>query len=175
MFHWNYLPAKSTAGGIIVGVNADVLEVVKWEVLDISVICWMKNKLDGFEWRVVVVYGSPYEEGRLEFISELHQLFINCKVPTLIGGDFNLVRYQKDKSNGIVDFKWCEKFNEWINIWNLLGIHLSGRQSTWANNQENTILSKIDRVFCSTCFDANFPLDSAKVLPRIGSDRAPIL
>lgn len=78
----------------------------------------MKNRVDGFEWRIIVVHGSPYEEGKLGLISELHQHFINCQGPTLFGGDFNLVRYQKDKSNGIVDFNWYEKFNEWINIWN---------------------------------------------------------
>jgi hypothetical protein len=29
----------------------------------------------------------------------------------IMGGDFNLVSYQKDKSNGNVDLKWCDLFN----------------------------------------------------------------
>jgi hypothetical protein len=51
---------------------------------------------------VISVYGSPYKEGKEEFISKLHSLFLDSSVPTLIGGDFNLVSYQSDKTNGIV-------------------------------------------------------------------------
>lgn len=45
----------------------------------------MKNKQDGLEWRIIVVYGSPYEEGKQEFISELHEMFISWQGSTLIG------------------------------------------------------------------------------------------
>jgi endonuclease/exonuclease/phosphatase (EEP) superfamily protein YafD len=43
--------------------------------------------------RVSTIYGSPYEEGKDEFISELHELFFNWDGPAMIGGDFNLVRH----------------------------------------------------------------------------------
>ena len=62
------------------------------------------------------MYGSPYEEGKESFISELHLLFIDNSYPTLISGDFNLVRGAKDKSNGVVNQKWCDKFNTWIDL-----------------------------------------------------------
>lgn len=39
----------------------------------------------------MVVYGSPYDSGKLDFINELHTGSI------LIGGDFNLVRTLYDK------------------------------------------------------------------------------
>jgi hypothetical protein len=32
----------------------------------------------------------------------------------IIGGDFNLVRSQLDKNNGIIDHRWADKFNVWI-------------------------------------------------------------
>jgi hypothetical protein len=50
--------------------------------------------------------------------------------PMIFGGDFNLVRYQDDKSNRLVDFKWCDKFNEWIDKHCLLEINLLGRSFT---------------------------------------------
>jgi hypothetical protein len=34
----------------------------------------IKNQLDNLVWRVIVVYGSPYEEGKLEFLAELHEV-----------------------------------------------------------------------------------------------------
>jgi hypothetical protein len=93
----------------------------------------------------------------------------------LISGDFNLVRYQKDKSNGIVNQKWCDKFNTWIELWGLLEVKMSNRKFTWANSQVNLIMSTIDRIFCNTELDAFFPLASSQAYTRLGSDHTPIL
>jgi hypothetical protein len=93
----------------------------------------------------------------------------------MIGGDFNLVRSQSDKSNGVIDFKWADKFNAWVDMWALVEIGLAGRSFTWSNNQSNRIMSRIDRIFCITSFEALFPLGNAKALPRLGSDHTPIV
>lgn len=95
--------------------------------------------------------------------------------PALIGCDFNLVRSQEDKSNGVVDFKWIDKFNAWVEIWALMEIQLTGRAYTWSNNQEHAVRCRLDRFFCSTNFEAMFPLSHAEALPRLGSDHTPIL
>ena len=65
----------------------------------------------------------------------------------LIGGDFNLVRSPEDKSNRNVDFRWIDRFNPWVELWALMEIGLSGRAFTWGNNQEDLIMSRIDRIF----------------------------
>jgi hypothetical protein len=52
----------------------------------------------------------------------------------MIGGDFNLVRSQSDKSNGNVDFRWVDRFNAWVDLWSLIEIGLTGRTFTWSNN-----------------------------------------
>ena len=109
------------------------------------------------------------------FISELHSLLVDFQGHSLIGGDFNLVRFQSDKSNGNIDHKWSDKFNEWVEIWSLLEVKLSNRKFTWGNNQSNLIMSNIDRVFCNVEFDQIFPLASISSLPRLGSDHTPIL
>jgi hypothetical protein len=67
-----------------------------------------------------VVYGATYEDRKHAFIDELHDFCGKKNIPVIIGGDFNLVRYQKDKSNGCVDFKWCDGFNDWIDRYALL-------------------------------------------------------
>jgi hypothetical protein len=86
-----------------VGVDSDVCKVLSWSIKTFSVSCILRNRRDSVIWRHVSVYGSPYEEGKEEFISELHSVFVDSSVPTLISGDFNLVRFQKDKSNGVVN------------------------------------------------------------------------
>lgn len=37
VFQWNYLPLKATTGGILVGVDGEVFEVINWEILNFSV------------------------------------------------------------------------------------------------------------------------------------------
>jgi hypothetical protein len=68
----------------------------------------IKNITDKFVWRFVSVYGSPYEEGKANFIQELHEVVENWSGPTLFGGDFNLVADVKEKNNGVVDQKWVD-------------------------------------------------------------------
>ena len=92
----------------------------------------------------------------------------------MIGGDFNIVRSPLDKCNGNVDPRWVDKFNAWVEMWSLMEINLSGRVYSWGNNQENLIMSKLDRIFCTTGFDALFPLASARALAGVGSDHTPL-
>jgi hypothetical protein len=116
-----------TAGGILVGVNSDVFEVISWEVKVFSISTIVKIKRSSLNIRLTTFYGSPYREENEAFISELHELFLNWDGPTMIGGDFNLVRYQSNKSNVVIDFKWADKFNAWIDMWAMVEIGLDGR------------------------------------------------
>jgi hypothetical protein len=86
--------------------------VIVGKMLDFSVSVMLLDKKSGFSWKLVIVYGSPYEEGKQAFIDELHSVMAGCQRPTLIGGDFNLVRFTSDKSNGIINHRWA---NDWVN------------------------------------------------------------
>ena len=66
-FH-HHLPATGTAVGILVGVEQDVFEVISWSHFNFSVSCELKHKALGHVFRVIVVYGSSYEEGKAAFI-----------------------------------------------------------------------------------------------------------
>jgi hypothetical protein len=43
------------------------------------------DKSKTFSWKLVVVYGSPYEDGKVEFINELHLVMAAWKGPVMIG------------------------------------------------------------------------------------------
>jgi exonuclease III len=129
-FAWYALPAKGTAGGILVGVNERKLDVIAWKVGSYSVAGILKNCHDNFIWRIVVVYGSPYEEGKLEFLLELEELLTNWEGPTVIGGDFNIVTSSKEKSNGNINQKWADCLLELINKWALIELKNSSRSFT---------------------------------------------
>lgn len=65
------------------GVDLDIFDIVSWSNLEFSVSCVMKLKDTDNLFRVITVYGSPYEEGKESFISELHSLFLEDPSPPL--------------------------------------------------------------------------------------------
>jgi hypothetical protein len=74
----------------------------------------VKKQGDQFLWRLITVYGSLYEDIKDELIEELHMVMESRQDPTLAGGDFNVVRSQKEKSNGIINFNHATSLNNWI-------------------------------------------------------------
>jgi hypothetical protein len=65
----------------------------------------------------VIVCGSPYDEGKAEFIDELHGVLTNWQGPILIWGegDFNLSRFVADKNNSRINLMYADCFNDWVN------------------------------------------------------------
>jgi hypothetical protein len=84
-------------------------------LLNSSVSVILQDDKTGFSWRLVVVYGCSYEEGKAEFIDELHVVLASWQGSTLVGGNFNLSRFPLDKSNGHINQKWADCFNDWVN------------------------------------------------------------
>ena len=83
-FNWFSLPAKGTAGGILVGFRSDLFDVISFSAKDFCVISTVKSISDNFIWQLVVVYGSSYPEHKLEFITELHDVMEASSFPTLV-------------------------------------------------------------------------------------------
>jgi hypothetical protein len=52
----------------------------------------VRNIKDNSCWHLVVVYGTPYEEYKLEFVQELQTVMESWNGPTMLGVDFNMVR-----------------------------------------------------------------------------------
>lgn len=133
-FNWSSLRTRGSAGGILVGANANLFTLTPGELLDFSISVMLFNKVIGFAFKLIAVYGSPYEEGKQAFIDELHKVMGSWQGPMMIGGDFNLVRSINDKNNGTVNFKWLDLFNYWVSKWGLIELELRIRKFTWTNN-----------------------------------------
>jgi exonuclease III/plasmid maintenance system killer protein len=174
-FNWCSLKAKGSAGGILLGANEDLFSMSVRELLDFTVSVMLSIKASSFVFKLVVVYGSPYEEGKQAFVDELHKVMGSWTGPILLGGDFNLVRSRLDKNNGQVNFRWVDLFNDWVSRWGLIEIELRNRKYTWTNNQENVVMARLDRVFVSTELESVFPLARIKALDKTPSDHNPIL
>jgi hypothetical protein len=156
-FQWNYLPAVGTTGGVLLGINEDVYEVVSWSIRKYSVTATVINRKDAFPWNLVAVYGSAYDDHKQEFIDELEVICTNITLPILIGGDFNLIRDASEKNNQNIKQMWADKFNNWVNQFGLMEIKPSNRLFTWSNNQQNPVLAAIDNFFCVNLLGGSFP------------------
>jgi hypothetical protein len=44
------------------------------------------DKKKNFCWKIVVVYGSPYDDKKIEFIDELHTVMASWQGAILVGG-----------------------------------------------------------------------------------------
>jgi hypothetical protein len=73
------------------------------------------------------MYGPAYEDKKLEFIYELHSILLGWQGPILIDGDFNLCRCVADKSNGRINQKLADCFNDWVNRCGLIELSPSNR------------------------------------------------
>jgi hypothetical protein len=91
-----------------------------------------------------------------------------------VGGDFNLVLSEAEKSTGNVNHQTF-LFNDWMNKWALIDLPISNRSFTWANNQDNLILATLDHIIASTEWDRQYPLSLVRAIPKSGSDPLSLL
>ena len=68
------------------GIDLDIFELISWSTLDFSISRTLRLKGREEEFRAVTVYGPSYEDKKEAFLSELHSLFVDNPIPTLIGG-----------------------------------------------------------------------------------------
>jgi hypothetical protein len=92
-------------------------------------------------------------------------------------GDFNLLRFQHEKSKGHFDSHWPFLFNDVIDSLDLREVSMVGRQFTWANCLPNPTYEKLDRVLMDTDWEDKYPLVSVRALEHTEklSDHTPIL
>jgi hypothetical protein len=72
--NWNFIPARGAIGGVLVGFKNYLFDIVSWQHFQLCDVTIVRNQIDNLSWRLIVVYGSPYEDEKLEFINELHMV-----------------------------------------------------------------------------------------------------
>ena len=178
LFAWHWLPSSGVtghSGGILLGVKDATFEVGSMDRGShfVSMELWERDV--NFKWEVIVVYG-PADHRRSEaFLVELHRKVASAQLPVVVGGDFNLIRTEEDKSNNLVNFPRMQLFNDCIADMGLQELDRVGARFTWTNRQVDPTHSVLDRVFASPEWDIRCPLASLRAITRIGSDHVPLL
>jgi hypothetical protein len=48
---WNFMPAKGTVGGILVGFKTLLFDIISWQYVEYCVVAIVNNQSDNFTWR----------------------------------------------------------------------------------------------------------------------------
>lgn len=56
------------------------------------------DKILKVKWNLLVVYGAAQDENKLSFLFELSRFCAKNSEPLIMGGDFNIIRYIKEKN-----------------------------------------------------------------------------
>ena len=103
-----------------------------------------KNILDSFEWWLTGVYGPCISNLKAVFIYELRHLISLVGGNSMIGGDFNLIRFAHEHSSRFGITHSMANFNDFIASTGLIDFSPDNCMYTWSNFQENAILVKLD-------------------------------
>lgn len=63
------------------------------------------------------MYGAAQEEHKLEFLAELSAFCSRNSEPILIGGDFNIIRYAKERNKPGGVQRYSDTFNSLIHFY----------------------------------------------------------
>ena len=120
-FVWHWRCPQGISGGMLMGINQGCFEIENIEDGDYHIKFLIKNKVDGFRWALLSVYGAAQEEHKEHFLSELVRACTSCgDLPFLVGGDFNIIRNPLEKKNNSrYNNKWPLLFNAIIETLNL--------------------------------------------------------
>ena len=94
----------------------------------------LRNRCDDFKWILMAVYGPTQDEFKSAFLAELVRKCQQNPLPTLIGGDLNIMRHSKEKNKDNFNLRWPFLFNAVIDSFDPWEIDLPGSQYTFANS-----------------------------------------
>ena len=97
---------------------------------------------------IINIYGSQKPEERKDLWNFISAYLLNWKGKSIIFGDFNEVRSEKERRGSIFDKRSAEAFNDFIRNNRLEDLKIGGREFTWSNKSCSK-LSKLDRFLIS--------------------------
>jgi hypothetical protein len=73
-----------------------------------------------------VIYGVAHGSGKDIFLSELAEICSHQRLPFMLGGDFNILRFASVKNKEFKDNKHNELFNSIITLYELRELVMTG-------------------------------------------------
>lgn len=174
-FSWVWAAAKGHSGGLITGIKIDTFEMEEVFHGNYFLGVLLRQRVNNFRFWCINVYGPAKHEFSMDFILELSGFCKGEMLPILLGGDFNLIRNNRDRNRGQGDQNLMDGFNNFIGVFQLRELFTSGPRFTWSNKQKDPLLIKLDRILVTEHWEMQFTTCFSWAKARIGSDHSPIL
>ena len=160
---------------ILIMINSDL-----WSSYVISMskqhITCMLNNTAGAQCIVTVIYALNLESERKTLWKQLEKEANTFITPWCIIGDFNCVRFLKDKMGGNkLTTRNIQELNNFINSAGVKELSISGVKYSWRSGPNKNIATKIDRLLCNIEWMNMFKSSHAKYLDLSTSDHVPIM
>lgn len=172
---WLWNPSWGRSGGILVGTRVESYEIGSFKQGDYMIQLNLWDKQVKAKWNLIVVYGDAQEEGKIPFLTELSNFCSNSSEPMLIGRDFNVIRYAKERRSNNGVHRHTGLFNSLTNFHELHEIGMTGGIFTLSNNLDPPTLEKLDRILISNGWEELYPQVMVRKLPWEISDHNPLI
>ena len=173
--NWVALDALRSAGGMLVCWDKRSLEVMETEVGKFSVSCRIRNVENGLTWIFTGVYGPFSKEDRDCLWEELGAIRGLWEDPWCLGGDFNVILSQRERSRQGRLTGAMRSFVQTVDELELLDLPMQGGVFTWSGGRNNQSWARLDRFLVTQQWLDMFNGVAQCRLHRPTSDHFPIL
>ncbi|XP_059599050.1 uncharacterized protein LOC132255193 [Vitis vinifera] len=173
--NWVALDALGSAGGILVCWDKRSLEVMETEVGRFSVSCRFRNVEDGMSWIFTGVYGPFSKEDRDCLWEELGAIRGLWEDPWCLGGDFNVILSQRERSRQGRLSGAMRSFAQIVDDLELIDLPMQGGIATWNGGRNNQSWARLDRFLVTQQWLDMFCGVAQCRMHRPTSDHFPIL
>jgi len=169
---WILLPAIGKAGGLLVVWDSRRLSVSENLVGDFSISVRVFS--EGKSWWFSGVHGPCSGSDRQRFWDELAGLSAICGGGWCIAGDFNVTRFQDERSSPTRARRGMSEFNEFISDSSLDDPPLKNATFTWSSFRVTPTCCRLDRFLLGSGWKSLFPFGEQEALLRRVSDHSAI-
>ena len=134
---WGTLDAHGSVGGLLICWDKRTLEVLEMEMGNFSISYRLRNVEDGLVWVFTGVYGPFSKEDRDCMWEELGAIRGIWDDPWCLGGDFNVILSQRERSSQRRLTGAMRRFTQIVDELELLDLPLQGGALTWSGGRNN--------------------------------------
>lgn len=111
---WVWSAARGHSGGMAVVVKSKTFEIEESILSTYNMWLLVRNRVTKFRFWCANVYGPAQHEVYEDFIKEISKFCDKENLFILMGGDFNLIRNNRERNHGQGDPRLMEMFNSFI-------------------------------------------------------------
>jgi hypothetical protein len=98
-FLWHSKAPRGRSGGMLLGVDQQLFDIGSIDEGEFYIKFKLCNKLDGFKWALVAVYGPAQADHKENVLAELAHMCSHEDIPLIMGGDYNILRHPSENNN----------------------------------------------------------------------------